>query len=42
MTQGNWIGHVIRGKGTLTTILESTVERQRTRGKKRVTIIEDN
>lgn len=37
----NWIGHIIRGKEILTTVLEGTVERERKRGRKKLKLIDD-
>lgn len=39
--KGDWMWHVIRGKGKLTTVLKNTVEEKRGRGWKRLKLISD-
>ena len=39
--QENWIVYVVRGKGMLTTALETTVEGKRRSGRESLTTIED-
>ena len=37
----NWIGHVVRGEGLLKLVLEGRMEGRKTRGRPRVSMIDD-
>lgn len=36
-----WIGHIIKGTGILTTVLQATVEGEKKRRKKRLKVMDD-
>lgn len=39
--KANWLGHIMRGKGIMNTVLEGTVEGERRRGRKRLKAIDE-